>query len=422
MMASKNVNLVDFSADAKHLELLLQRVEKSLSRWVDAAKAKGIVFGLDGFLDEIYTVILKRYSLKEYDIVHSMAEWAKILEHAAGSAANFEIMVKKRSTGGFVANTAGALLAIGSALQKVTLIGNFGNAGILPPFNDAFLQKYGCKLVSIGDPGLTNAYEFDDGKLMLTNFTPILSMDVKTLLDKISEDNLVDLLNNASLFGLGYWSINPSMTDIFRFFSTRVFAKLRKPLHLFMDLASLRKRSEQDICLAVDVINSFPKNIFVTLSLNDKEAVQLYEAVSKRKIAEAFPGMDTAGENKALFTFLLGQLHTWLSCQLVIHTPKNAFSLTPDASSKGAPPSISIVPNAFTKQASFTVAAGDAFNGGVCMGLLGGCAPEEMLLLGNVITSYFIRSGIRCNHVKAIEFLRHYKHYLDADYPEILQS
>lgn len=393
----------------------------SLPNWIASVSDKRVVFGLDGVLDGIYSVVLKRSSVHEYELVHSIAEWADIVKAAAGSATNFEIIEKKRSTGGFVANTSASLLALAAPMEDVTLIGGFGTGEIAPPFKDAFQTKHGCNLVSIGEPGYTHAYEFDDGKLMLTSFASILSLGVGTILAKIPEPELIRLMDGTALFGLGYWSVAPGMTDVFRYFATRVFPLMRTPLNLFLDLASLRKRSDKDIREMTAIINQFPENVDTTLSLNDKEAVQLHDAVSDRKVADIFPGIETSVENKALFVHVIKELRIRVRARhIIVHTPRHAFVISGTSMDPASHALLCIVPNAYTKHASFTVAAGDAFSGGVALGLLAGCTPQEMVVIGNVAASHFIRTGQRCTQEQAIALLRNYRKYLEKDHPGVI--
>lgn len=418
----KNLPVADFSTSTMELDGLLSGVKQNLPRWIASIKTKRVLFGFDGVLDEIYTVVLKRNSVDDYVPLKSIGEWADIVKNAAGSAANFEIIEKKRSTGGFVANTAGSLLELAAPLDDVTLVGGFGTDGIAPPFKELFGTRFNCKMISIGAPGYTYAYEFDDGKLMMTSFASILTLDVATILATIQEPQLVGIMNGTSLFGLGYWSVTPGMTSIFRFFATRVFPAVRKPLDVFLDLASLRKRSDGDIREMATIINQFPEHVRVTLSLNDKEAMQLYEALSRRKVSDNYHDAEISLDNKGLFLFLIEMIHQHLPrCHVIIHTPRFALSIRGDTKEAGRR-QVCIVPNAYTKHATFTVAAGDAFNGGVALGLLAGCTPQEMLVIGNAATSHFIRTGQRCTQEQALCLLRNYQKYLKEDHPEIING
>ncbi len=416
----RNPQVADFSIGSMELDGLLSDVGQNLPRWIASIKTKKILFGFDGVLDEIYSVVFKRHSVQDYELVHSIADWGEIIKNAAGSATNFEIIEKKRSTGGFVANTAGSLLAIAAPLEHVTLVGDFGTGEIAPPFKDTFVTKYNCKLISIGTPSYTHAYEFDDGKLMMTSFASVLALDVASLVAKVPEEELIRLIDGTALFGLGYWSIAPGMTSIFRFFATQIFPAAREPLNLLLDLASLRKRSEGDIRDMATVINQFPEHVRVTLSLNDKEAMQLYEALSGRKVADDYREAEISLENKELFLFLIEAIYKHLfRCHVIVHTPRFALSIRGNTNEAGRR-QVDIVPNAYTKHASFTVAAGDAFNGGVALGLLAGCTPREMLMIGNATASQFIRTGQRCTMEQALCLLRNYQKYLKDDHPEVV--
>ncbi len=418
-----DVEVVDYTTDSQNLDKLLAGVKNNLPRWISTIKGKRILFGFDGVLDEIYSVVLKRLSVKDFVPLRSIAEWADVVKAAAGSAANFEIIEKKRSTGGFVANTAGSLLALASPLDDVTLVGGFGIDGIIPPFKDLFEKRYNCKLISIGEPGYTHAYEFDDGKLMMTSFASVLTLDVATIVAMIPERQLVSILEGTELFGLGYWSITPGMTDIFRFFAERVFPATRKPLDLFLDLASLRKRSDDDIREMAAIVNKFPDHVRVTLSLNDKEAIQLHDAVSGRKVANTYSNHEISTGNKDLFVRVIKELRQHVNARhIIIHTPKLALSITSPMKQKAGHELLCIIPNAYTKHASFTVAAGDAFSGGVALGLLAGCTPQEILVIGNAAASYLIRTGQKCIKEQAIGIIRNYRRYLENDHPEVINS
>jgi sugar/nucleoside kinase (ribokinase family) len=87
---------------------------------------------------------------------------------------------------------------------------------------------------------------------------------------------------------------------------------------------------------------------------------------------------------------------------------------------KDESPEIIIVPNAYTKSAKFTVAAGDTFNAGICLGILAGIEPSAMLVLGNVFTSYFIRTGQRGSKTDIHHFMDHYIEYLLLDQSNII--
>jgi hypothetical protein len=393
------------------LEQIITKMVEQLPAWIDRVRTSRVVFGFDGFVDELFSVVRNRSTLDSFELMQSMKEFADRIQKTAGSATDCETILKDKRTGGFVANTCEALVACTKLGNHLTMMGNFGYPSILPLFLERFELKHRCEMITIGNPGKTSGYEFNDGKVMMTNFAPIYSIDVPTIQEKIGTSKLIEILQNAQLFGLGYWSVTPKMSEIFRYFQKEVFPHVHTHLDLFLDLADLRKKSAGDISECVNLINDFLSPLRVTISLNDKEAIELTESLLRR-YNDSLEWAENPTEKDYIRIIQYLQRRVQISF-IVIHTPR--FAVVSDGRQ------IILVPNAFTKSPRFTVAAGDTFNAGFCIGLLVGASMEEMAILGNVLTSYFIRTGIRGSFDDILIFLRHYLKYLSTDSPDILK-
>ena len=243
------------------------------------ARKKSILFGFDGFLDEIVSVVKIRHSRESIELMRSMKEWGDRISKAAGSSAGLEVMPKDRRTGGFVANTSQALASFLHPVGPFNMIGNFGQPQILPIFSDLFEKQLKCKLFSIGNPGVTNAYEFDDGKIMMSNFVPVQGNRPELIEKVIHPNSIIEFLNEGGLIGIGYWSITPGMEEIYQFCQNQIFPKLAHvdQLNIFLDLADIRKKTDADIQRVISLLNSFTDYPATTLSLNDREAIRLAE-------------------------------------------------------------------------------------------------------------------------------------------------
>ena len=404
-----SVPIIDFTKEIPKIAVLLKDIKANWHSWISDIQKQAIVFGFDGFIDDIMSVVEVRRSLTDVDTVKTMAEWAQKVQKTAGSSIGFETVPKERRTGGFVSNTAQALASIITPIMDFTLIGNFGYPTPLPIFTEHFKTNLACNLISLGEPGTTLALEFNDGKVMLTNFRPIHEITMDLILKHFNKDELILLLDSASLFGLGYWSITPEASAIFRYLSKNIFPALTHPLEVFLDLADIRKRSKEDIQDLLTIINAFPITIRTTLSLNDREAVSLIRALDlSSKITADIDTISSKEDYLQILQILRQQLPI---TRLIIHTPNIALIAVEEM--------IVIMPNAFTSTPKFTVAAGDTFNAGVCLGILTGCSVEEILLLGNILTSYFIRTGIRGNFGQIEAFSTNFINYLTQDLPDI---
>jgi hypothetical protein len=253
---------------------------------------------------------------------------------------------------------------------------------------------------------------------MMTNFAPVYSISLQTILKHISPDALRTIVDECALIGLGYWSLTPTMPEIFDYFYEHLFKNRQTPLDLFLDLADLRKKKHEDIIKGVSQINRFGSPIRVFLSLNDKEALELADALSSyHKLNMKFSHAVDFDTFKQVLEFL----RNYLTCDfIIIHTPK--FALLSEKGQDGHFLPIIAVENALTSTPKTTVAAGDTFNGGICSGILLGLEPKELLLLGNCLTSYFVRTGQRGSQKDIIDFLSHYLTYLKEDHSEIIRA
>src|SRR3954452_4536320 len=120
--------------------------------------------GLDGFVDEIIAVVDKRdegAGTRGYEPVKTIGALAAKMHKAAGQSSNYELVVKQRKLGGNGPIMADALACLG---VSATYIGNVGYPNIDPVFEN-FAKR--AHVIGIGQPGHTDALEFEDGKLML---------------------------------------------------------------------------------------------------------------------------------------------------------------------------------------------------------------------------------------------------------------
>ncbi|MCL2665740.1 MAG: hypothetical protein FWE82_09010, partial [Defluviitaleaceae bacterium] len=105
-----------------------------------------ILFGADGYIDEVWQLIEARVSVGEYTINGTMKRFGQnIIETGTGGMAN-EIVRKRRCFGGFCANTGNAAARLG--LDPV-LLGMFGQPAD-PVFAEPFEKN--ARLISVGNP------------------------------------------------------------------------------------------------------------------------------------------------------------------------------------------------------------------------------------------------------------------------------
>ena len=166
-----------------------QRLE-SLAAQVPALTA---FVGLDGFVDEILQVVDKRYDANRYDRVPTITAYARRMAAAAGQSTNIELVNVMTKLGGNGPIMGNALSRFG---LNVTYVGSLGWPALHPVFAN-FAQH--ADVNSISEPGLTDALEFEDGKLMLGKHYLLKHVTWENLQERYGRDKFARQFQTASL-------------------------------------------------------------------------------------------------------------------------------------------------------------------------------------------------------------------------------
>jgi len=327
--------------------------------------------GLDGFVDEILAVVDKRYDGGRYDPVRTIDHLGHKILGAAGQSSNYELVVKQVKLGGNGPIMANALASAG---VSVTYIGNVGYPSVHPAFAELARK---AKVVSIGEPGHTDALEFDDGKLMLGKHQSLQDVNWDNLISRVGRDQLKALMDGSNLIGMVNWTMLPHMSRIWaRMLDEVIPNRERHNRRLFIDLADPEKRTHHDIMDALKLLTRFQDQVDVILGLNLKESLEIADVLG-------LPGRtdpeDSIEDNARAIRQKLG-----LSC-VVIHPRRAAAAATESESAKFAGP--------FVQQPKISTGAGDHFNAGFCLGRVLGFGLEESLCVGVATSGYYVRSA-----------------------------
>lgn len=344
---------------------------RKLNAAIPSLKSIKATVGLDGFVDEIIAVVDKRLDKGNYDAVRTIAAMGDKIRGAAGQSSNYELVVKQRKLGGNGPIMANALACAG---LDVTYIGNLGYPTLDPVFED-FAKR--AKVISIAEPGHTDALEFDDGKLMLGKHQTLGDVNWDNLVHRVGRDKLKSLLDGSRLIGMVNWTMLPQMS--------RIWAKLldevipnheRHDRKLFVDLADPEKRTHDDILDALKLLTRFQDQVDVILGLNLKESTEIADVLG-------LPGRSDP-EAAILDNACAIREKLNLSC-VVVHPRRGAAAATAEHSGKFAGP--------FVQQPKISTGAGDHFNAGFCLGRTLGFSLEESLCMGCGTSGYYVRTA-----------------------------
>ena len=358
-----------------------------LSAARNAVPKLSATIGFDGFVDEIIRVVDKRESLDKYTFVPTMAKLAEKVAGAAGKSTNMQLVVQMMKLGGNGPIMANALAGMG---LKVTYIGNLGFPNLHSVFEPMAKR---AKVISIADPGHTDALEFEDGKIMLGKHETLGDVNWQNIVKRVGLPTLKKLLTGSSFVAYVNWTMLPHMSDIWRQILSKALPKA-EPKHkpvVFFDLADPEKRTAADIRGALDLIQKFGRFYRVILGLNQKEAHEIGEVLS----------LNTDDESKDSIQELAEKIFAALKIErLVVHP--TAYAVAVDA--KGS----ALVDGPFCVKPLITTGAGDHFNAGFCLGNLLGFDKEMSLLVGVSTSGFYVRTGKSPAVADLVEFMRNW--------------
>lgn len=361
MLPNPMIDSPEFHSEvADRLELLAAQVP-SLSAFV----------GLDGFVDEILHVVDKRYDAQRYDRVPSIAAFAKRLAGAAGRSTNVELVNVLTKLGGNGPIMANALASFG---LKVTYVGSLGWPAMHPVF-EPFAAR--ADVSTICEPGLTDALEFDDGKLMVGKHYTLKQVTWENLRQRYGAENFARRFNSSALVAFVNWTMLPYMSDIW----VSIQAELMDGVtghrrRMFFDLADPEKRLPGDIAHALELIGRFQSKFDVILGLNEKEAYEI-----ARVLGLCGDSVDADG----LAALSLEIAKRVAVDTLVVHPTAFALAVTDGKADLVAGP--------ICAKPKITTGAGDHFNSGFCLGKLLGLDNAASLLCGVSTSGHYVRTG-----------------------------
>lgn len=337
----------------------------------DRASKMTAFIGVDGFVDEILHVVDKRENATTFTRLPTIGQFAERLAAAAGRSTNVELVCHMRKLGGNGPIMSNALASFG---LKVSYVGNLGFPDIHPVFHE-FAQR--AEVHSIAPPGLTDALEFNDGKIMVGKHESLKEVTWPNIVARWSREGFVKKFSGSDFVGFVNWTMIPFMSDVWATVLSELCPSLNGTRRkMFFDLADPEKRLPNDIRRALELITGFEKYFDVILGLNEKEA---YEVAKVLDIA----AQPHTPEGLAI---MAREIHQRVPVQtLVIHPVTYALCVSGNG--------VATMTGAHTPKPLITTGAGDHFNSGFCLGKLFGFTDALCLLTGVTTSGYYVRTG-----------------------------
>lgn len=326
-----------------------------------------MLLGCDGFVDETYEIVQERRSQTDYSAMQELKQFGELLVERADGGVGVELVWKRRCEGGCGINTGRIAACLGI---KPILPGLYGDKAIDPAFEEF---KDNCEILSLGDPALTIALEFPDGKVLMSDLKAVSNLTWADVETRLGEEKLKEIFSGLDILGLGYWSLTSNFDDIFKGFMAQCDNE-NPPKRMFFDFADIKKKSSEAFIQSLELIKSYNETIKFTFSLNEHEVFELFSRIGVEK-----PPLEPAAIAAAL---KIAREKIGFD-ELVVHTPD--FGAASSASDGEA--------YALQEKQSNVVrlaGAGDSFNGGYLCASLGDLTLKERLVIANAATAFFV--------------------------------
>lgn len=348
-------------------------------------KSHKVVFGFDGVVDRVRTVVKTRYGPNEYERMNSLEEFGNRITDAAAldTSCSIEWFNERTRAGGHTSHLARATERLG---YRPTIIGTFGN----PP-RETFTNEYDrTKLVSVGAAPETDAVEFHDGKVILSETRRLASLDWETISAAVGANPLAASIDRTEILGVGYWATIPQMPSIWNGLRKDIWPRLRDPPErVLVDPADIRRLSDDRLTSGVDALSALDDTVPVTVSMNRAEALRLV-------------GLLSGDVDDTPMADVTDVLRRQLSVsEIVVHGVDEAILSTNRDRYRVEIP--------HEPEPVITTSAGDHFNAGLIVGRLTGMDDGSRLLLGSTLAGWFVRNGRPPTYDELREYVEQYE-------------
>ncbi|ELZ80931.1 hypothetical protein C453_18380 [Haloferax elongans ATCC BAA-1513] len=369
-------------------EATRQAVDSCRDELPETVDGGRVVFGFDGYIDRVREFVSERQSATAYERLPTLSAFAERVNDSveAESSLTFEWIQDGVRTGG---HTSHLTRAFGEFGYDPAIVGCLGD----PP-EDPFVDEFGeFPLETLGDPGYTDAVEFDDGKLMLSEIGGSMTLDWADIETKVGRDRLAELVDGTELLGIGYWSEMPELPDVVRGLREDLWPTLSSPPEtLLLDPGDLRKREPAVVAAGIDRVSSLDDAVDVVVSANRYETRYLAQLAGVEETdfeTEARAAFDHLGVSR-----FVG--HGIDAAHLV--DEKEAVSVQ--------------VPR--TDDPVLTTSSGDHFNAGLALGHVLGLSKASTLVVGNAVAGHFVRNGTPPTYDEIRSFVSEYLELFDG--------
>lgn len=327
-----------------------------------------ILAGFDGFEDKIQRVV--ESELKgDLKFFPSISAYAEAIAKAAGKSSQYQLSTQIHKLGG---NAPIMAHALGNLGIKCTLAASLGYPEIRPVFRELHPD---VETISFCNPSETNALEFDDGKLILSEMSSFRSLNWDFVKTHPSYNLLKTSVESAELVALVDWANLIHGTDLWKGFLKDILSSIGKKKKIFFDIADPSRKTKDDIVEILNIISDYRSCGEVVLGINENETIRLFHMLTgKDKMND-----DLEQTGHELFGLLKVDA-------LLIHPTRYSMLITSEG--------ILREEGHFIPNPRISTGGGDNFNSGFCLGWLMSYPSSECLHLAMANSGAYVKYGM----------------------------
>lgn len=361
---------------------ILARLETKLENLQKKPITKKVVVGFDGFIDSIRKVIHHRDSSGVH-YYKTLGEFSERIHKAAGKSGQVEIDVHRVKPGGNAPILSSALGMLG---VPTTCIGSTDHT----IFN-ALSQH--CEMINLISPGKSEAIEFDDGKIILSDLSVFENYNWNYVKQKVGLDKLRKIFSSCDFVAMVDWANLVHAEDIWDGVISDILIPSGRRNYMFLfDLCDPSRKAPHQVDDILDVISRFSYCGRVTLGLNENEAMTIWSALTGKtehiSIEEAAKFLHYAMNIDCLLIHLIDR-------SLVFHQ-KEFVELS----------------GRFVSKPKIQTGGGDNVNAGFILGMLSGFSINESVTRGMAASGSYVQDGASPNLSTLKEYVKTWKEEL----------
>lgn len=352
--------------------------------------------GFDGFIDVIIRVVDRRRTMayEDFESIRTIEAFAERLGRAAGRSANVEFVTSEQRFGGNGPLLAGALARLGLSATYVGAVGRDDEPTRLHPIFEAFAER--CReVIAIAPPCVTEACEFEDGKLMFGHAHNATLVTWQRVLEVVGLDRIRAIVESASLIGIVNWTMLGGVEGIWQGLINEVLPHVSsKRRRVFIDLSDPAKRTDTDLGRGLGLVSALNQHANVSLGLNLAESQRIANVVG----VDPPEGAEGTGRHDDVCR-VAGAIRGALGIDtVVIHRRDGA------AAGSGSEPAVWF-DGPFTRNPQLSTGAGDHFNSGFATAQVLGLGVAECLAVACATSGLYVREAASPTAIRVASFL-----------------